>query len=173
MWTRDLGSPTLGLTISRAQFRHVAALGFEARWGDAERTLPPGRFDCAVLLESLSHVHDKERLLRVLRRFCERLVMRVNCQDAAPPGPAFGGTMRMISSARLAALLESAGWRVRHWRDRRPQAIPTVSVWHRRLRATPPTGDPHLETLRAWCARVSAAPGAWARDNPLIEVVAD
>jgi SAM-dependent methyltransferase len=173
LWTRDLRSPTLGITISRAQFRHVAARGHAVRWGCAEQTLPPGRFDCAVLLESLSHVHHKERLLRVLRRFAGRLVMRVNCQDAAPPGPAFGGTMQMVSSARLAELLERTGWRVGHWRDRRAEAIPTVAVWHRRLGVLPRTGDPHLEVLRAWCARVATTADAWARNNPLIEVVAD
>jgi SAM-dependent methyltransferase len=173
MWTRDLRCPTLGITISRTQFRHVAALGFPARWGDAERTLPPGRFDCAVLLESLSHVRDKARLLRVLRRFAGRLVMRVNCQDAAPPAAAFGGSMHMVSSTDLAALLERAGWRVTHWRDRRREAVPTVAVWHRRLQLLPPTGDRHLETLRTWCARVTSFPDAWARNNPLIEAVAE
>jgi hypothetical protein len=173
MWVRDLGCSSLGLTNSRAQFRHVAALGLPVRWGDAEQTLPPGHFDCAVLLESLSHIRDKVRLLRVLRRFVDRLVMRVNCQDGSPPGPAFGGTMQMISSIQLREILQAAGWRVRHWRDRRCEALPSVGVWHRRLRSFPVSDDHHLETLRVWTARVMAAPNAWARCNPLIEVVAD
>lgn len=176
MWTRDLGCPGLGITNSRTQFRHVASLGLPVRWGDAERTLPPGRFDCAVLLESLSHIRDKSRLLRVLRVLCGRLVMRVNCQDAAPPGAAFGGTMDMIASPTLRALIEASGWKIRHWCDRRREAMPSVEAWHRRLRSVPRGTDRHLETLRAWCARVLGGPGgggAWARENPLIEVVAD
>jgi hypothetical protein len=173
MWVRDLGCPSLGLTNSRAQFRHVAALGLPVRWGDAEQTLPPGHFDCAVLLESLSHIRDKVRLLQVLRRFVDRLVMRVNCQDGSPPGPAFGGTMQMISSIQLREMLQAAGWRVRHWRDRRDEAMPSVDFWHRRLQNVPASGDRHLETLRVWTARVIAAPEAWAHCNPLIEVIAD
>jgi hypothetical protein len=173
MWIRDLGCPSLGLTISRDQFRYVSAAGLPVRWGDAERTLPPGRFDCAVLLESLSHIYDKERLLRVLRPFAARLVMRVNCQDGSPPGTSFGGTMHMISSARLRELLAASGWRIRHWRDRRREALPSVGVWHRRLQLLAPTGNRHLETLHAWCARVLATSESWAYHNPLIEVVAD
>jgi Mycolic acid cyclopropane synthetase len=173
MWVRDLRCPSLGLTNSRAQFRHVAALGLPVRWGNAECTLPPGHFDCAVLLESLSHIRDKVRLLRVLRRFADCLVMRVNCQDGSQPGPAFGGTMQMITSTQLREVLQAAGWRVRHWRNRRDEAMPSVDVWHRRLQSVPVSGDHHLETLRAWTARVIAAPAAWAYHNPLIEVVAD
>ncbi|HEX7120634.1 MAG TPA: class I SAM-dependent methyltransferase, partial [Longimicrobiales bacterium] len=163
----------LGLTNSRSQFRHVAGLGLPVRWGDAEATLPPGHFDCIVLLESLSHIRDKERLLRRLRPFGDRLVLRVNCQDAAPPSRAFAGTMHVTSSTRLRAMIGAAGWRIRHWRDRRREALPSVAVWHRRLRALPQTGDHHIETLCAWCERVLEAPDAWARNNPLIEVAAD
>jgi SAM-dependent methyltransferase len=173
MWAVDLGCPSLGLTISRAQFRHVAGLSLPVRWGDMERTLPPGRFDAAVLLESLCHVHDKARTLRGLRRFVGRLVMRVNCQDGGPAGPAFGRTMPMVDSRRLRQIIESAGWRVRHWRDRRGEALPSVAVWRRRLTTIPPTGDAHLEVLRDWTARVMADPEGWGRQNPLIEVVAD
>jgi hypothetical protein len=173
MWIRDLGCPSLGLTISRTQFRHIASRGLPVRWGDAERTLPPGHFDCAVLLESLSHIRDKARLLRVLRPFADRLVMRVNCQDGSPPASAFGGTMHMVSSERLRELLVDSGWHIRHWRDRRLEAVPSVAAWHRRLAAVPEGEDRHIETLRHWCARVLEAPWDWARHNPLIEVVAE
>lgn len=175
MWVRDLGCQALGLTISRDQFRHVAGTGLPVRLGDAELTTPPGYFDCAVLLESLEHIRDKVRLLTVLRLFCGRLVMRVNCQDTAPPGSVFAGTMHMISSARLRELLTATGWRVTHWRDRRPEAMPSVAAWHRRATEVASAGiaDPHLDTLVAWTTRVLAAPTAWAAANPLIEVVAD
>ncbi|MFP2928103.1 SAM-dependent methyltransferase [Pyxidicoccus sp. 3LG] len=173
MLAREHGCRSLGLTISRTQFRYVAGLGLPVRWGDAEHTLPPGPFDCAILLESLSHIRDKERLLRVLRVFAKRLVMRVNCQDSSPASSAFGGTMHMISSARLRELLEGTGWRIQHWRDRRREALPSVAVWHRRIQSVPVSEDPHFETLRVWSERVMNAPEAWASHNPLIEVVAD
>jgi hypothetical protein len=173
MLAREHRCRVLGVTIARTQFRHIAALGLPVRWADAERTLPPGRFDCALLLESLEHIEDKPRLLRILRMFAGRLVMRVNCQDHAPPGPRYAGTMHMISSAMLRAMLENAGWHVRHWRDRRREAMPSVTVWHRRLAALGPTWDVHLETQRAWCARLMRIGDEWAANNPLIEVVAE
>jgi len=173
MWIRDLRCPSLGLTISRAQFRYVSSLGLPVRWGDAERTLPPGHFDCAVLLESFEHIVAKRRLLEVLRMFAGRLVMRVNCQDRSPPSAAFGGTMHMISSASLRDLLEAAGWRIVHWRDRRAEAIPSVACWHARSARADLAPDAHLEALRTWSARVLTRPATWAAANPLIEVVAE
>lgn len=172
MWIRDLRCPSLGLTISRAQFRYAASLGLPVRWGDAERTLPPGRFDCAVLLESFEHIVAKRRLLETLRMFTGRLVMRINCQDRSPPSPAFAGTMHMISSADLRGLLESAGWRITHWRDRRAEAMPSVACWHSRAARQDLIRDAHLDELRAWTSRVLTDPAGWAAANPLIELVA-
>jgi SAM-dependent methyltransferase len=173
MINREQGCRGLGLTVSRNQFRHVAALGLPVRWGDAEATLPPGRFDCALMLESFCHVRDKARLLATLRPFAGRLVMRVNCQDASARPDAFGGTMQMVASAELRALIEAAGWRIVHWRDRRAEALPSIPVWLRRLERIPPGDDVHLETLRAWCRRTAAMLGEWGVNNPLIELVAD
>jgi hypothetical protein len=173
MLVRDRGCIGLGLTVSRKQFDYVAQLGLPVRWGDAERTLPPGKFDSAILLESFEHLLDKERQLRVLGVFTDRLVMRVNCQDLAPPGTVFGNTMHMISSSRLRELLEGTGWLIRHWRNRRDEALPSVAVWGRRIRALPISDDRHSEALRTWCERVLADRQSWARANPLIEVVAD
>jgi hypothetical protein len=172
MFIRDLRCPSLGITISRDQFRYAAGLGLPVRWGDAERTLPPGHFDCAVLLESFEHIKDKRRLLEVLALFAGRLVMRVNCQDASPRSTAFGGAMHMISSARLRTLLDAAGWRVIHWRDRRAASMPSAAAWHARARQPGLASDTHLRTLEAWSARVLAAPAEWAAANPLIEVAA-
>jgi Methionine biosynthesis protein MetW len=173
MLIRDLRCPALGLTISRSQFRYAASRGLPVRWGDAERTLPPGFFDCAVLLESFEHIRAKRRLLQVLRIFAGRLVMRVNCQDRSPPSAAFAGTMHMISSADLRALLESTGWRITHWRDRRPEALPSVSFWSSRAARGDLVRDAHLDALRAWSRRVLTAPAEWAAANPLIEMVAE
>lgn len=170
---RDLGASVLGVTESRAQYRHVAARGLPVRWGDAAGLTPPGPFDCALLLESLSHFADKAGLLARLRPFAPRLVMRVNCQDAAPPSAAFGGTMHVISSASLRALVEGAGYRVTHWRDRRREGLPSVRVWQRRLRRHGTAGDRQLEVLAAWCDRVARDLEAWGERNPLIEVVAE
>jgi len=173
MINRELGCRGLGLTISRTQFRHVEGRGLPVRLGDAERLLPPGRFDGVLMLESFCHVRDKARLLERLRPFAGRLVMRVNCQDRSPRETAFAGSMHMVSSGGLRAIVEGAGWRIAHWRDRRAEALPSILGWQRRLARIGPTGDIHLETLRAWCARVAAMLDQWGANNPLIELVAE
>ena len=173
MWVRDLGCPSVGLTVSRDQYRHVASRGLPVRWGDAESTLPPGLFDCAVMLESLCHMRDKEHVLRILRVHCGRLVMRVHCQDRAPAGTVFGGTMHMISSQDLRALLEQTGWTIRHWQNRRFQTLPNFRGWNAALSGIPPTGHDHIEVLRSWSARAEAILADWAANNPLIEVMAE
>ena len=173
MLARDQNCRGLGLTISRTQFRHVAGLGLPVRLGDAERTLPPGAFDCALLLESFCHIADKPRLLEVLRLFASRLVMRVNCQDGSSAPRAFGGTMHMVSSTQLRDMLVASGWRIRHWQDRRREALPSVQVWRPPPCRNSADGDPHIETLREWCARVLQDPGAWGAHNPLIEVACE
>lgn len=172
MLVRERGCDALGLTVARTQYRYVAGLGLPVRYGDAERTVPPGRFDVALLLESFEHISDKPSLLRRLRRHADRLVMRVNCQQAAPTEPRFGGTMHMTSAEALRELVEAAGWRIEHWRDRRPESLPSVAVWRRRLNAIPPGGDEHIEVHRMWCERVWRLGADWGRQNPLIELAA-
>lgn len=172
MFVGELGCPALGLTVSPEQFRHIASLGLPVRLGDAQTTLPPGRFDCAVLIESLCHMLDKERVLRILRLYCDRLVMRVNCQDNAPSSVNFGGTMPMISSSELRNLLSRTGWTVRHWRDRRMETLASFAGWNRALRDLPPTGHRHVEFLRQWSAGKGSVAEEWGRNNPLIEVMA-
>ena len=118
-------------------------------------------------------MQDKPALLRLLAGFTGRLAMRVNCQDQAPASTNFGGSMPMVSSATLRAILEETGWRISHWRDRRAEAMPSAAAWARRLAAIPPTQDHHLETFRHWAPRVEALGTAWGRNNPLIECVAE
>jgi hypothetical protein len=79
----------------------------------------------------------------------------------------------MISSADLRAQLESTGWRITHWRDRRAEAMPSVACWHSRASSPDLVRDAHLDALRAWSARVLNVPGEWAAANPLIELVAE
>lgn len=169
---KALGCRMEGITASQTQFRYCAARGLRVRCGDAESVLPAGQFDCMLLLESLCHMRDKVRLLKILRLFGKRLVLRDHCQDRAPASWNFGGMMLMNSSSELREMVEQAGWQIVHWRDRRMEAMPSVRVWQRRLQAIPPSDDVHLETLRRFCDRVVSCPEAWAASNPLIELVA-
>ncbi len=173
MIVRDLRSKVLGITVSKTQYRYGDSLGMEMRYGDAEKTHPPGRVDAVLMMESFCHIREKRRLLKILRAYSGRLVMKVNCQDRSPRSVNFGGTMYMISSSDLRRMIEETGWKIIHWRDTRRQAVPSVHVWNERLRQMPLTDDKHLETLRAYCQRVMQFPWDWASHNPLIEVVAE
>ena len=81
--------------------------------------------------------------------------------------------MQMIRSSRLREIIESTGWRIREWRDRRIKTLPTVAVWNRRIQDIAPSQDQHMEVFRGWCNHVLRYPHEWARLNPLIEVFAD
>jgi len=170
---RDWGCRVEGITASRSQYEYCANLGLLVRHGDMETTLPPGQFDVLLMLESLSHVRDKLRLLKTLRLFGKQLIMREHCQNASPASVNFGGTMYLNSSLELRHMLFEAGWKITRWRNRRIESLPSVQIWHERLQTIQPTDDLHLETLREFCARVLAAPADWAASNPLMEVTAD
>ena len=173
MLALERGCEVTGVTAARGQFQHAVGQGFKVLHADAEHTLPPGDFDSVLMLESFEHIQEKSRLLRLLRPVARRLVMRTNCQDAAPPEVRFGGTMPMVSSTTLRAILTEAGWTIRHWRDRRAEAMPSAAFWRRRLRSLAPGGDLHMDVLRVWCDRIVTLGDAWGRCNPLIEIVAD
>ena len=81
--------------------------------------------------------------------------------------------MLMNSSSQLRSLIEQAGWNIVHWQNRRPESMPSVLAWQRRLKLIPPSDDRHLETLRNFCDRVVIHWNEWGESNPLIELVAE
>lgn len=169
---QEHGCDVTGITASRAQYRYCDALGVKCRYGMVESTLPPGRFDVLLLLESLEHVRDKAGLLKTLRLFGDRLILRTHCQDSDADALVFNGTMHLISTQELAALLHASGWTIQHWRNRRAVSMPTVAIWHQRLRTIPPQPEEHFEAWRRFCQNILRHPEAWAQYHPLIEVVA-
>lgn len=167
------GCDITGITASRAQFRYCDALGLKCRYGDMETTLPPGRFDILLMLESLEHVEDKASLLKTLRQFGSRLVIRTHCQEGDADGSVFDGTMHLVSAQDLKALLQGSGWKITHWNDRREASMPTVEIWHKRLCTIPPQNDEHFEAWRRFCSKIMCYPEEWASFHPLIEAVAE
>lgn len=170
---RDLGCRVEGITASGSQFRWCNEQGLLVRHADMEATLPPGRFDVALMLESFDHVRDKRRLQRRLRPLARRLILREHCPDATPASMGIDGTMYLESSAALRQMLEDTGWSITAWANRRAASMPTIALWNERLRDVPPSDDRHLETLRAFCTRVAANADTWAQSHPLMEVIAD
>lgn len=162
-----------GITISRTQAEYGRTLGLPVRHGDMEQTLPPGRFDVLLLLESLEHVRDKHALLRRLRAFGRKLVLRTHCQDVSAPNVVFDRSMHLVSSGQLLRLLDQTGWTVRHCVDRRAESLPTTAVWDARFASIPPQDDAHIEAFRRFSARVVQFPEAWGTAHPLLEIVAD
>lgn len=169
----ERGCQVEGITISQTQAQYCTAQGLQMRHENVEETLPPGYFDCMIMMESLCHIQDKLRLLKILRLFSKKLVIRAHCQDRHPTSRNFGGTMLMNSSSQLRSLIEQAGWDIVHWQNRRPESMPSVLVWQRRLKLIPPSDDRHLETLRDFCDRVVTHWQEWGESNPLIELVAE
>ncbi len=125
------------------------------------------------MIESLCQVRDKIRLLKTLRLFSNKLIIRDQCQDIDSANFNFGSTMYMNSSMELREMLEQAGWKITHWRNQRAASMPSIQIWHQRLQTIQPGNDAHIETLRAFCAHVLSSPDEWAANNPLIEVVAE
>ncbi|HEY1975698.1 MAG TPA: methyltransferase domain-containing protein [Candidatus Baltobacteraceae bacterium] len=171
IWTKERRCRALGLTPSATQYAYIASHGLAVRYGDAEHTMPPGPFDCAVFLESLEYLTHKEELLRTMHAFVKRVVMRVNCAEF--PIPSTGLQMSAPSKDELRDLLEVTGWRIVHWADRRGETLPTATVWKRRMQALPPGRDEHLDKLRRWADFVTSNQDIFVRISPHIEVVAD
>lgn len=171
--TKELNCSVIGITPSKTQYQYVSKLGLSVRLGNPEYTYPPGKFDVILLLESFAHIKDKLRLLKTLKHFTNRIIIRLNCQDVVAPSKNFGSSMHMISSSDLRELLRQSAWTIRHWRNRRQEGLPSIQVWHNRLKEIPPTKYKNIETLRKWSSQVVQNIENWGAQNSLIEVVAD
>jgi cyclopropane fatty-acyl-phospholipid synthase-like methyltransferase len=163
----------VGITISQTQYQYCHSIGIQTRYGDMESTIPPGYFDNLLFLESFEHVKDKYALLKKLRYFGSRLIIRMSCQDGHADNIVFGGSMIMISSTQLEKLLAASGWKIIHWRNRRAESLPSIKIWNARMATIPKQNDSHFETWRAYCEKIQLYPEAWAEAHPLIEVVAE
>jgi SAM-dependent methyltransferase len=172
--TEERDCNVIGLTISRGQAEYCRKLGMDVIHGDAEdeRTEFPGEVDVVLMMESLMHMVDKEKLLRRLRGCASKLVIRTHCgrvrQDSA-----FAGTAYIVTPEGLETTLRNAGWNIDVWFDRRIESMQSVRAWQMRLkRLDRETVTGQLELLRRWCAHVLSNPRKWAHSHPLFEVIA-
>lgn len=99
-----------GITVSASQAAHCQAAGLKVLHADAERLLAQASaaadaglgtstFDVALLLESLSHIKDKQALFAALATRAHKLVLRANTYEGAEPSEAvFGDSMALPST---------------------------------------------------------------------------
>jgi cyclopropane fatty-acyl-phospholipid synthase-like methyltransferase len=172
-YLRDVkGCSVLAATISRAQFQYCHGIGVPCRYTDMEASAPPGLFDSILMCESLEHVHNKFALLKKLKHFAKKLVIRTNTQEAHGQNVVFGGSMRTVSSRCLQEMLQECGYRIVYWEDKRSLALPTIKVWKARLAAVPIENDAHYEAWKEFTHRVSGQLEAWSRQHKLLDIVA-
>ena len=149
---------------------------------NATQTAAAGQYGTAVLLESLTHIKDKPGLLRWLRSQTTRLVLRVNTrpddevQAVQAPSVVFGDSMALPTAAQLKQALETAGWRIKHWRNERTAATPTLDAYKTRLDALPVgPNNTQIELLRSLVElndQRKCNNGSWAVTHGLLTVVA-
>ena len=94
----------------------------------------------ALLLESLEHVQQKQRLLHKLRQVSRTLVLRTSCIPSLSEGErsvVFGGSMSLTSCTGIEDAVRAAGWRLtvpsKMWGS--AEASPTIRHWRGRLLA--------------------------------------
>ena len=168
------------ITNSPQQAEFVAASGLEVIEHDLACGLPETiaarHFNVTLLLESYSHITNREALLVQAHSVSSRLVMRVNCTRSQHPEDflAFGGTMRMPTPAQLMLDVREAGWKPLMIRDVRMKTLQTIKDWHSRLGEIeiPATAD-NLLTLQGLCLYALRDLKKWGKSAPLIELVAD
>ncbi|CAL2095180.1 putative SAM-dependent methyltransferase, type 11 [Tenacibaculum sp. 190524A02b] len=170
--TEKNANKVTGITLSKTQFKYCNDIGIQTRLGNIENTLPPGYFDTLLMMESLEHIHNKYQLLKNLRYFSDQLIIRTHCQNTNTSNLVFGNTMKVISSDLLVDILTKAGWKIKHLKNRRMESLPTIDLWKSRFKNIPKQNDPHFEYFRNFVYRVSNSKKEWAKNNPLIEIVA-
>eukprot|EP00964_Phaeocystis_antarctica_P163089 scaffold138629_cov160-Phaeocystis_antarctica.AAC.1 len=76
---------------------------------------PKSGYDVALLLESLEHVQQKQRLLHKLRQVSRTLVLRTSCIPSLGEGEhsvVFSGSMSLTSCTGIEDAVRAAGWRL-------------------------------------------------------------
>ena len=126
-----------------------------------------------LLLESLEHVQQKQRLLHKLRQVARTLVLRTSCIPALSQGQhvlVFSGSMSLTSCTDVEKAVRAAGWQLtvppRLWGA--DEAAHTIRYWRGRLAAANASlvhGSPDKDVLHASIESI-LAPGDHHADAP-------
>jgi len=166
-----------GVTISRSQAEYCRRHGLQVRCSDLEERPPKNNYDVIFMLEALSHILDKRRLLGVFRTKATRLILSVNCvaEDFQGDRLMFSNTMHLCKRSELERDLLSAGWRIAYAANRRAQAIPSLVYWKanfdRVFAKRMPPG--HLGAHYRYTESALTSIIEWCRTFPLLDIVAD
>jgi hypothetical protein len=178
LFAKELGCSITGVTASAVQAAHCRSRGLDVHQLDLEQGWIPGNevYDIAFALESIEHMRDKAGVLRRARQSARRLIVTANVSaDGLGNYDTYSGTMRLCTVSDLVELVTGAGWTIRSIRNRRFQSLRTLTLWRDNIEAHWPKGDPPaaIRDLLDLCRHGLADPLAWARNNPLIDIVAD
>ncbi|MDZ4108261.1 MAG: class I SAM-dependent methyltransferase [Brevundimonas sp.] len=178
MFAEEHGCSVTGITASAVQAAHCRSRGLEVHQLDLEDDWIPGNevYDIAFALESIEHMHGKAGVLRRARQSARRLIVTANVSaDGLGNYDTYSGTMRLCTVSDLVELVTGAGWTIRSMRNRRFQSLRTLTLWRDNIEANWPQGDPPaaIRDLLDLCRHGLADPLLWARNNPLIDIVAD
>lgn len=175
--TKERNCSVQGITISTGQAEYCRSKGLNVLLRDLEQDTIEGEYDLIFMLEALSHIRNKFRLLQQLRQYAPRLILSVNCVSDDYPGDriVFGDSMVFCSTSELVRDVEQAGWRIQSIQDRRPQSIPTLVHWQKNLDRVfgdrlPPH---HLNMLGQLHKEAFKSVETWWKAFPLIDIVAD
>ena len=166
-----------GITISQAQAAYCRTLGLDVKLQDIETDELSGEFDVVFMLEVLSHIRDKKKVLRKLRALAPRLVISMTCMADALPTErhVFGGSMELASQSEFVAGLEEAGWRIQSVKNRRFQSLRTITLWKQNLERvygqTQASGQ--LVTLQNLTDIALRSPIHWCQSFPLLDIIAE
>ncbi|MDP3379649.1 MAG: class I SAM-dependent methyltransferase [Brevundimonas sp.] len=178
MFAAERDCSVTGVTASAVQAAHCRSRGLDVHQLDLEDDWIPGSevYDIAFALESIEHMHDKAGVLRRARQSARRLIVTANVSaDGLGRYDTYSGTMRLCTVSDLVELVTEAGWTIRSIRNRRFQSLRTLTLWRDNIEAHWPAGDPPaaIRDLLDLCRHGLADPLHWARNNPLIDIVAD
>ena len=178
LFAKELGCSITGVTASAVQAAHCRSRGLDVHQLDLEQGWIPGNevYDIAFALESIEHMRDKGGVLSRARQSARRLIVTTNVSaDGLGNYDTYSGTMRLCTVSDLVELVTGAGWTIRSIRNRRFQSLRTLTLWRDNIEANWPQGDPPaaIRDLLDLCRHGLADPLGWARNNPLIDIVAD
>ena len=167
-----------GITISKTQVSHCQKRGIDVCCLNLETGEIPGGYEVAFMLEVLSHIRNKVGVLRKLRSCAKRLILSSGCianSVTSKTVQTFGGSMVLCSPTQLCEIVTSAGWHIIKKRNRRFQSLRTNELWGERLTQVYGDKEPpgQLAHLKSVVVAAAKNPALWARNNPLIDIIAE